>query len=86
MALSEPQGRWQHEMAPAPSQRRVRSLIPWRRATDAMVEDELRQRVALAEEQLSSRPRLATCGHYGNRVTRLARARGCPGRSGGADT
>ena len=42
-----------YEMAPAPSERRVRSLIPWRRATDAMVEAELRQRVALAEEQLA---------------------------------
>ena len=41
------------QMAPAPSERRVRSLIPWRRATDAMVEAELRQRVALAEEQLA---------------------------------
>ena len=42
-----------YEMAPAPSERRVRSLIPWRRAADAMVEAELRQRVALAEEQLA---------------------------------
>ena len=42
-----------YEMAPAPSERRVRSLIPWRRATDAMVEAELRHRVALAEEQLA---------------------------------
>lgn len=42
-----------YEMAPAPSERRVRSLIPWRRTTDAMVEAELRQRVALAEEQLA---------------------------------
>ena len=42
-----------YEMAPVPSERRVRSLIPWRRATDAMVEAELRQRVALAEEQLA---------------------------------
>jgi hypothetical protein len=33
--------------------RRVRSLIPWRRAADAMVEAELRHRVALAEEQLA---------------------------------
>ncbi len=38
---------------PAPSERRVRSLIPWRRAADAMVEAELRHRVALAEEQLA---------------------------------
>jgi hypothetical protein len=42
-----------YEMAPAPSERRVRSLIPWRRAADAMVEAELRHRVALAEEQLA---------------------------------
>jgi hypothetical protein len=42
-----------YEMAPAPSERRVRSLIPWRRAADAMVEAELRHRVALAEEQLT---------------------------------
>ena len=42
-----------YEMAPAPSVRRVRSLIPWRRAADAMVEAELRHRVALAEEQLA---------------------------------
>lgn len=41
-----------YEMAPAPSER-VRSLIPWRRATAAMAEAELRQRVALAEEQLA---------------------------------
>ena len=78
MALSEPQGRWQHEMAPAPSQRRVRSLIPWRRATDAMVEAELRQRVALAEEQLSSRPRLATCGHYGQPGDKVGSRPGVP--------
>ena len=42
-----------YEMAPAPSERRVRSLIPWRRTTDAMVEAELRQRVAVAEEQFA---------------------------------
>ena len=42
-----------YQMAPAPSERRVRSLIPWRRATAAMVEPELRQRVALAEEQVA---------------------------------
>ena len=52
-------------------------LNPMAQGQDAMVEDELRQRVALAEEQLSSRPRLATCGHY-DRVTRLARAPGVP--------
>jgi hypothetical protein len=42
-----------YEMAPARSERRVRSLIPWRRATAAIAEAELRQRVALAEEQLA---------------------------------
>ena len=42
-----------YEMAPAHSERRVRSLIPWRRAADAMVEAELMRRVALAEEQLA---------------------------------
>ena len=42
-----------YEMAPAPSERRVRSLIPWRRTTEAMVEAELRQRVAVAEEQFA---------------------------------
>ena len=53
-----------YQMAPAHSERRVRSLIPWRRATAAMVEAELRQRVALAEDNLqSSRPPLMTCGH-----------------------
>ena len=41
------------DMAPASLERRVRSLIPWRRTTDAIVEAELRQRVALAEEQLA---------------------------------
>ena len=41
-----------YEMAPARSERRVRSLIPWRRATAAIAEAELRQRVALAEKQL----------------------------------
>ena len=42
-----------YQMAPAHSERRVRSLIPWRRATTAMVEPELRQRVALAEDQVA---------------------------------
>ena len=42
-----------YEMAAAPSERRVRSLVPWRRATNAMVEAELRQRIGLAEEQLA---------------------------------
>lgn len=52
-----------YEMAPAPSER-VRSLIPWRRATAAMAEAELRQRVALAEEQLAElKPRLVRCEH-----------------------
>jgi hypothetical protein len=41
-------------VAPASSERRARSLIPWRRAADAMpVEAQLRHRVALAEEQLA---------------------------------
>ena len=40
-----------YEMATAPSERQLRSLIPWRRATAAMAEAELRQ--ALAEEQLA---------------------------------
>lgn len=52
VALSEPQD-GSYEMAPAPSERRVRSLVPWRRAADAMVEAELKHRVALAEEQLA---------------------------------
>jgi hypothetical protein len=41
-----------YEMAPARSERRVRSLIPWRRATAAIAEAELRQRVALAKKQV----------------------------------
>ena len=38
-------------VAPASSERRARSLIPWRRASDANAE--LRHRVALAEVQLA---------------------------------
>ena len=38
-------------VAPASSERRARSLIPWRRASDAKAE--LRHRVALAEVQLA---------------------------------
>jgi hypothetical protein len=43
-----------YEMVPAPSQRRVRSLVPWRRAAEAKAEAELMHRVALAEEQLAN--------------------------------
>jgi hypothetical protein len=75
------------QMAPAPSEGRVRSLIPWRRAADAMVEAELRNRIALAEEQLqTSRPRLMTCGHsktLGRRWRRPAYDRRHLGRAGG---
>jgi hypothetical protein len=40
-------------VAPASSERRVRSLLPWRRAAEARADAELRQQVALAEEQLA---------------------------------
>ena len=40
-------------VAPTPSERRVQSLVPWRRAGGARAEAELRHRVALAEEQLA---------------------------------
>jgi hypothetical protein len=40
-------------VAPASSERRVRSLIPWRRAAEARADAELRQQVALAEQQLA---------------------------------
>ena len=41
-------------VAPAPSERRVRSLLPWRRAAEAARADaELRQQLALAEQQLA---------------------------------
>ena len=39
-----------YQMAPT---RRLRSLIPWRRSTKAMVEPDLRHRIALAEEQVA---------------------------------
>jgi len=40
-------------VAPASSERRVRSLIPWRRAAEARADAELRQQLALAEQQLA---------------------------------
>ena len=40
-------------VTPASSERRVRSLIPWRRAAEARADAELRQQVALAEQQLA---------------------------------
>ena len=41
-------------VVPASSERRVRSLIPWRRAAEAKRADaELRQQLALAEQQLA---------------------------------
>ena len=40
-------------VAPASSERRVRSLIPWRRAAEERADAELRQQVALAEQQLA---------------------------------
>jgi len=40
-------------VAPASSERRVRSLIPWRRAAEARADAELRQQLALAEERLA---------------------------------
>jgi len=42
-----------YEMAPAASETRMRSLIPWRRVADVRAEAELMNRVALAEEQLA---------------------------------
>jgi hypothetical protein len=39
-------------VAPKPSQRRVRSLLPWHRSGGARAEAELPHRLALAEEQL----------------------------------
>jgi hypothetical protein len=41
-------------VAPTPSERRVRSLMPWRAAGGARAEAQLRHRVALAEEQLAN--------------------------------
>ena len=40
-------------VAPASSERRVRSLLPWRRAAEARADAELRQQLALAEQQLA---------------------------------
>jgi hypothetical protein len=41
-------------VAPAAAERRVRSLLPWRRAAEAARADaELRQQLALAEQQLA---------------------------------
>jgi hypothetical protein len=40
-------------VAPASSEPRVRSLIPWRRAAEERADAELRQQVALAEQQLA---------------------------------
>ena len=41
-------------VAPAASERRVRSLLPWRRAAEAARADaELRQQLAVAEQQLA---------------------------------
>ena len=41
-------------VAPAPSERRVRSLLPWRRAAEARADAELRQQLAVAEQQLAA--------------------------------
>jgi hypothetical protein len=41
-------------VAPAPSERRVRSLLPWRRAAEERADAELRQQLALAEQQLAA--------------------------------
>ena len=40
-------------VTPASSERGVRSLIPWRRAAEARADAELRQQLALAEQQLA---------------------------------
>ena len=40
-------------VAPASSERRVRSLIPWRRAAETRAGAEFRQQLALAEERLA---------------------------------
>ena len=40
-------------VVPAASERRVRSLIPWRRAAEERADAELRQQLALAEQQLA---------------------------------
>ena len=41
-------------VAPAPSERRVRSLLPWRRAAEERADAELKQQLALAEQQLAA--------------------------------
>ena len=41
-------------VAPASSERRVRSLLPWRRAAEERADAELRQQLALAEQQLAA--------------------------------
>jgi hypothetical protein len=40
-------------VVPAASERRVRSLIPWRRTAEERADAELRQQLALAEQQLA---------------------------------
>jgi hypothetical protein len=40
-------------VTPASSERRARSLLPWRRAAEARADAELRQQLTLAEEQLA---------------------------------
>ena len=40
-------------VAPASPERRVRSLLPWRRAAEERADAELRQQLALAEQQLA---------------------------------
>src|SRR4030088_1612855 len=63
-------------VAPASSERRVRSLIPWRRAAEARADAELRQQVAWPESNWqSSRPHSMTCGRsetHGKRWRRRA--------------
>ena len=66
-------------VAPASSERRVRSLIPWRRAAEERADAELRQQVALAEQQLADlKPHSMTCGRsetHGRRWHRRAYGR-----------
>ena len=40
-------------VAPAAAERRARSLLPWRRAAEARADAELRQQLAVAEQQLA---------------------------------
>jgi hypothetical protein len=40
-------------VVPASSERRARSLLPWRRAAEARADAELRQQLAVAEQQLA---------------------------------